>query len=93
MNSFPKNCLTEVRIQASFILKGEGVWLVGANFLVSQPFVLAAAQRSGHDVSVYLQQILFSVLQLFISMGMEKCHTFKGQSLENGLPCIFQATF
>ena len=23
---------------------------------------------------------------------MEKCYTFKGQSLENGLSCIFQAT-
>ena len=27
-----------------------------------------------------------------ISMWMEKCYTFKGQSLENGLSCIFQAT-
>ena len=35
--------------------------------------------------------MLFSVLQLFISVLMEKWYTFKGQSLENGLACIFQA--
>ena len=30
------------RVQPSFILKGEGVWLVAANFLVPESFVLAA---------------------------------------------------
>ena len=35
--------------------------------------------------------MLFSVLQLFISIRMEKCYSLKGQSLENGLFCIFQA--
>ena len=34
---------------------------------------------------------MFSVLQLLISIWMEKCPTFKGQSLENGLSCTFQA--
>ena len=34
---------------------------------------------------------MFSVLQLFIFIWMEKCPTFKGQSLENGLSCTFQA--
>ena len=32
------------------------------------------------------------VLQLFIPMSMEKCDTFKGQSLENWLYCIFEST-
>ena len=40
--SVPKNRLPRVRIQGSFILKGEGMWLVAANFLVSESFVLAA---------------------------------------------------
>ena len=34
--------------------------------------------------------MLFSVLQLFISVRMEKYYTFKGPSLENRLPCLFQ---
>ena len=38
----PKNHLTRVRIQASFLLKGEGVWLVVVNFLMPESFVLAA---------------------------------------------------
>ena len=47
------------------------------------------------------RQILLSVLQLFVAiiciatvlqpMQQEKCYTLKGQSLENGLSCIFQA--
>lgn len=35
--------------------------------------------------------MLFFVLQLFISMWMEKCYTVKDESLENGLSCLFQA--
>ena len=35
--------------------------------------------------------MLFSVLQLFISMWMEKGYAFKGQSLKIGLSCVFQA--
>ena len=35
--------------------------------------------------------MLYSVLHLFISIGVEKCYTLKDQSLENGLSCIFQA--
>ena len=45
--------------------------------------------RSDHNVSV-TRQLLFSVLQLFVSMRMGKCYTFKGQSLENGLYYVFQ---
>ena len=37
------------------------------------------------------RQMLFPVLQLCISLGMEKCYTLKGHSLENELSCIFQA--
>ena len=35
--------------------------------------------------------MLFSVVQLFLSIRMEKYYTFKGPSLENGLSCLFQA--
>ena len=37
-----QNHLPQVKAQASFILKGEGVWLVVANLLVRESFVLAA---------------------------------------------------
>ena len=44
------------------------------------------------DVPVNLQpDMSFSVLQLFVSVWREECYTLKGQSLENGLPCIFHA--
>ena len=32
----------ELKIEASFILKGEGLWLVVANFLVSESSVITA---------------------------------------------------
>ena len=35
--------------------------------------------------------MLSSVLQLFVSIRMKKLYTFKSQSLENGISCIFQA--
>ena len=38
----PKNPLAQVRIQASFILKVEEVWLDVAKFLVQEFFVLVA---------------------------------------------------
>ena len=40
----PKKHLPQVRIQASFIIKLEGVWLVAANFLVLESFVLAVVR-------------------------------------------------
>ena len=40
MDSCPKEPSTPVRVQASFILKGEGVWLLVAHFLVPASFVL-----------------------------------------------------
>lgn len=53
----PKNHLTQVRNQTSFRLKRKEVWLVVANLLVSESFVLAASsRRSGHDVPVKFQQ-------------------------------------
>ena len=36
--------------------------------------------------------MLFSVLQLLISIGKEECSTLRGQSFENGLACLFQTT-
>ena len=36
--------LTQVQIQASFILKGKAVLLIVANFLVLETFVIAALQ-------------------------------------------------
>ena len=42
--SVPKNHLAKVRIQLSFILKGERVWLVVAHFFVSEAFILAAVK-------------------------------------------------
>ena len=64
-----ENHLLSVRIQASFIQErgGQGmeVWLVVANFLVQNSFVLITV-HIGHDVPVNLQQEKpSSVLQLF----------------------------
>ena len=54
--SVPENHLTRVRIQASLIIKLEGVWLVAANFLVLEPFGLSCPGRSGYNVPINLQQ-------------------------------------
>ena len=102
--SVPKNRFTQVRIQACFILKGEIVWLFVANLLVqSDPWgeviILCSYSytcRSGHDVSGKppTRQMLFSVLQLYISIWMKSVTPLKvkpgKQSLEKGLLCIFQ---
>ena len=58
----PKNHLTQVRIQASFILKGLGVWLAVANFSV--PLILCSCccpHWSGHSAVIYHQQNKCSV--------------------------------
>ena len=49
--------------------------------------------RSGHDVPVNLQQDkCYSLFCNFLSLcEWKKCYTFKDQSLENGLSCLFQA--
>ena len=70
------------------------MWLVAANFLVLESFVLAAVHVG--QVMMFLstskRQMLFSGLQLFISIQKEKYYTLEGQSLECGLSYIFQAT-
>ena len=48
----PKNHFTQVRIQVSFILKGDKVWLFVANFLVLESFVFAAVHVG--QVTVFL---------------------------------------
>ena len=48
--------------------------------------------RSGHNVSINLQQDKWYFLFCnVLSHTKGKCYTFKGQSLEKGLSCIFQA--
>ena len=53
----PKNHLTRVRIQASFVLKG-GVWLVVAGIICSY----SCPCRSGHNVPINLQQDIYYFL-------------------------------
>ena len=91
--SVPKNPLTWVRIQASFILKGEGRgWLLQTSWCRWNPLFLhpPTQVRSWCSCKPPTRQMLFSVLQLFISIWMEKCYAFKGQSLENGFPIYFR---
>ena len=69
--SVPKNHHTWLRIQASFIVKGEGMWLVVANFLVPESFVLAAVLigRSDYNIPVNLQQDkCYSLFCRFLSL-------------------------
>ena len=79
----PKNHLTQVGIRASFILKGEGLWLVIENYLIRILYSCICPCRSGYIVSLYLQH--------------DKCYMngkmlyLKSQNLENGLFFIFQA--
>ena len=61
--------------------------LLGAGIFCS----CTCSGRSVHDVPVNLQQVkCCSVLQLFISLWMEKWYALNSQSLENGLSCISQ---
>ena len=64
--SIPKSHLTQVRSQASFVLKGEeeSVWLVVADFLAPEFCYCSCLCRSGYNVPI---KLLFSVLQLFIT--------------------------
>lgn len=56
-------------------------------------FLQLSTVGQGLQVPVNLQggQMLWSVLQLFISLGMENCYTLKVKRLEEVLLCIFQA--
>ena len=62
------------------------VCVVVTNFLVPGSFVFAAVHVGLVITSCKSPtgQMLFTVMQLFISIWMGKCYTFKGQSLENG---------
>ena len=64
--------------------------LLGARILCS----CSCSHWSGHNVPVNFQQdkchSVF-LLQIFMSIWMAMCYTFKSQSLENGLLGIFQA--
>ena len=53
--------------------------MVVTNSLVQESFVLAAIQQvwSQCPYKPLTRQLLFSVLQLFISIRMEECYTFK----------------
>ena len=85
------NLLTQVRIQASFILKGEGVWLIIADLGV-RILCSCTGPRTGHDVPVNLQQRNVSLCSATFNLYVNgKLLYFSGQSLENGLSCIFQA--
>ena len=44
------------------------------------------SHRSGHNKTKVI--LCSATFYLYVN---GKCYTFKGQSLENGLPCIFQA--
>ena len=63
--------------------------MVVADFLVQESFVHKGQVRC--SCKLQTKQMLLSVVQLFISLRMEKCYTLKGQSLETRLSCIFQA--
>ena len=89
----PKNHLTRVRIQASFILKGrECGWLLQTSWCWN-PLFLQLSQRSCKPLT---RHRLFSVMQCSSLYELEGVITLKiktgRQSLENGLSCIFQAT-
>lgn len=92
-----------MRTQASFILKrGWGGTGRGGRWCVCRwcckPFgagaLCSCSCPHGCGDQFYKSpagEMLFSILQLFLSIWMERCHAFKGQSLENRLSCIFQA--
>ena len=89
---FQKTMLPELELRLH-TKKGEGT--AGCCELLG-PGILCFCScpcRSGHNVPINPQEdnSLFSVLQLFVCAWTERCCTFKGQSLENGLSCIFQA--
>ena len=77
-----------------FERQGEGgVWLVVANVMVWNPLFLQLSTlvRSRYSYKPPTRKMLFSLLKIFISIWMEKSYTFKDQSLEHRLFCVFQA--
>ena len=70
-----------------------GAWLVVANFLVSESFALAVVHRGQLSMVLTTSNRTKAVLcSATFCLSVEKCYTLKGQSPENRLPCIFQAT-
>ena len=69
------------------------MWLVVANFLAQESFFSCSCSGgSCHNIPINLHQDnCYSLFCNFLSLRMETCSIFKGQSLENGLSCIFQA--
>ena len=65
------------------------MWLVVANFLVLESFVLGAV--GGGQVAMCLQTSNYcSRFCNFLSPEHVKCYTLKGRSLEHGLSWVFQ---
>ena len=60
---------------------------LGAGILCS----CSCPDRSGHNAPIKLQQVLFSVCNFLSLYDWKSVNTFKGQSLENGFSCVFQA--
>lgn len=89
--SVPNNCLTQVRIQASFYTE-RGGGMIGCCKLLGIKILCSCSCpcRSGHQRSCKppTRQTLLFVLKLCISIWMENCCTCKGQNPENELSCI-----
>ena len=88
-----RTILPELELRLPLHLKGRGCGRVIPASWCQNPLLLKLSTqvRSGCSCKPPAGQMLFSALQLFISMWMEKCCIFKDQSLENGLACAFQA--
>ena len=68
-----------------------GVWLVVANFLVSESFVLAAALLGQVTCKPPNKAVVILCYSLFCSFLSPYEWTLKGKSPKNRLSCIFQA--
>ena len=79
-------------MQASFIPKGEGMWLVGVNFLVSESSVLAAVHVGRFMMSVLtsykINVILYSATFYLCKNG--SVIPLKIRALRMGYPVYFK---
>ena len=96
--SVPKNHLTQVRLQASFILKGGGgVWLGYKLLGIGILCPCSCPCRSGHDVPVNLQwdKCYFLFCNFLSLYEWESVILLKVRTLGLGFPVYFklQATF
>ena len=83
-----KNALARVRIQASFILKVEG-GVAGCGQVLGAG-ILGSCSCPHSSVSLQ-QDKQYSLFCTLLSLHARECYTFKGQSLEDRLLCVFQA--